>query len=139
MSTTPRDVNRGPRLLAAALLALTLLGGACKSADDGAPKAGASAAAAPATAETVRGACDRREREKVCSEYYGKLAKPEWIKGECAAQNAPLLTGACPKDGAVGRCSRGVGTGNRTDTVFYAPMTTDTVTAMCADGQVGAL
>jgi hypothetical protein len=87
-------------------------------------------------ADASRGACDRREKEHLCSEYYSAIAKPSWIKGECEAQGVPMLP-SCPAQAAAGRCSRGIGTANRTDTVFYAPMTKETVAAMCSDGVVG--
>lgn len=107
---------------------------ACKG--DGKKDAASSkpGAAAPA-ALASGGACDRRAREHVCGEYFGKLATAERVKAECAAMDAPVVA-TCPTEGAVGSCTRDVGTPQQTRTTFYAPMTADTVKAMCADGQV---
>lgn len=90
-----------------------------------------------AAADVLGGACDRREREHLCSEYRGKQARPDWVERECGAMRAPFLAGGCPAAGSVGRCTRGAGTASRTDTLFYPPMTRETVVAMCSDGVVG--
>lgn len=137
----PNPIRPGRRSCAwsaLALLALGLAAGACKSKPDGAaPEAAAKPGAAAAKAGALGGACDRREREKICAEYRGAYAKPAWVEKECAAQQVPFLPAGCPKDGAVGRCTRDAGTASQTDTLFYAPMTRETVTAMCSDGIVG--
>jgi hypothetical protein len=130
---------------ALALIAIGLTASACGSKRDGAPSETATAKAAPATATAAAkapadgalgGACDRREREKICAEYRGAYAKPAWVEKECVTQQVPFLPGGCPADGAVGRCTRDRGTPSQTDTVFYAPMTRETVVAMCRDGIV---
>jgi hypothetical protein len=77
----------------------------------------------------LAGACDRREKEKVCGEYHGG-AKADWVKDQCKAMSAPFVD-SCPKDGAVGRCVNEAGTAMEVHTVYYAPMTKETVTAMC--------
>ena len=90
-----------------------------------------------AASDALGGACDRREREHLCSEYRGKQARADWVERECGAQHVPFLAGGCPAEGSVGRCTRGTGTASRTDTLFYPPMTRETVVAMCTDGVVG--
>jgi hypothetical protein len=75
------------------------------------------------------GGCDRRAKEKVCGEYLG-AAKTDWVKKECEALGAPFVE-ACPKEGAVGRCVNHAGTAMEVHTLYYAPMTKETVTAMC--------
>lgn len=117
--------------LAAAALASPLA--ACKGdSKDAAPSK--KPTAAPAGATAAAGACDRRAREHLCGEYFGP-ATADWVKQQCAAMDAPVVA-TCPTEGAVGSCTREVGTPQQTRTVFYAPMTADTVKAMCADGKV---
>ena len=82
-----------------------------------------------AVANTMNGACDRREKEHLCSEYYGATAT--FIKGECTAQNVPFLEGGCPKEDLVGRCVRGAGGRNENHTLFYAPTTKETAGVLC--------
>ncbi|MBK7074505.1 MAG: hypothetical protein IPH44_19630 [Myxococcales bacterium] len=139
MPNPTRPARRSIAWPAIALLALGLAAGGCKSKPDDAPASPSAkpGAATKASGGALGGACDRREREKVCAEYRGAYAKPARIEEECAAQKAPFLAAGCPKDGAVGRCTRGAGTASQTDTLFYAPMTRETVTAMCTDGVVG--
>ena len=138
MPKPTRPDRRSPAWPALALLALGLAAGACKSKPEGAaPAAAARPGAAAAKPGALGGACDRREREKLCAEYRGAYAKPAWVEKECATQQVPFLPDGCPKEGAVGRCTRDAGTASQTDTVFYAPMTRETVTAMCSDGLVG--
>ncbi len=109
---------------------------ACKGGnkDDAASKK-PSAKPSAAAALTASGACDRRAREHLCGEYFGAMATADWVKQQCAAIDAPMVA-TCPTEGAVGSCTRDVGTPQQTRTVFYAPMTGDTVKAMCAGGQV---
>jgi hypothetical protein len=104
-----------------------LAAGGCKKKEDGKAQPGGQPAAA-AGGKSV-GACDRREKEHVCGEYRG-AAKLEWIKEQCKAMGAPFVE-SCPKEGAAGRCANEVGTPMEVHTVYYAPMTKETVTAMC--------
>ena len=90
-----------------------------------------------AVSDALGGACDRREREHLCSEYRGPAASAAGVERECGAMRAPFLAGGCPADNSVGRCTRGAGTASRTDTLFYPPLTRETVVAMCSDGVVG--
>lgn len=107
-----------------------LAAGGCKKKEDGKGQQGSGqAAAAAAAGGKVIGGCDRREKEHVCGEYHG-AAKLEWIKEECKAMGAPFVE-SCPKEGAAGRCANEVGTPMEVHTLYYAPMTKETVTAMC--------
>ena len=110
---------------------------ACKgdSKDAGAAKKPSDKPSAAPAALASSGACDRRARENLCGEYFGAMTTADWVKQQCAAMDAPMVA-TCPTEGAVGSCTRDVGTPQQTRTVFYAPMTGDTVKAMCAGGQV---
>lgn len=109
------------------------LGGCSKKEDREGGEKGAKAAKSGSSESG--GACDRREKEKLCGEYHGKTAKADWVKKQCEAMGAPYLA-ACPKEDSVGRCVQGAGTPQETQTVYYAPMTKETVTAMCSGGEV---
>jgi hypothetical protein len=118
------------------LAAVALLGvGGCgkKDKDDKEPAKGAPAAKADTGGKTA-GGCDRRTADALCGEYFG-MAKTDWVKKECEAYGGPFVE-ACPKEGAVLRCVMGGGTGQELHNLFYAPMTKEAATAMCAGGEV---
>ncbi|MBK9036931.1 MAG: hypothetical protein IPL61_37715 [Myxococcales bacterium] len=133
-SRSSRSSRARPGPLAVAALVALAATAACSSKDKDAPAAKASAGAAAKASAGPAGACDRREREHLCGEYHGAMAKPAWIKGECDAMKVPMVP-ACPAEGAVGRCARDVGTPQHTVTVFYPPLTAETGQAMCQGGQ----
>lgn len=121
-------------LVTLASSAVLCLGG-CNKTKEKESASGDKTATAASSAAVSGGACDRREKEKLCGAYFGKMAKADWVKGQCEAMGVPYVT-ECPKEDAVGSCVRDAGTAQETQTVYYAPMTMATVTAMCAGGEI---
>lgn len=64
------------------------------------------------------GACDRREKEFLCGEYYGKMATKDWVKEQCDYQKVPTLD-KCPTEGAIGRCVMFAGTAQELHEVWF--------------------
>lgn len=94
---------------------------ACGKDDKKKGEGGKSKATSGKTATASSGpvaACDRRAKEFLCAEYWGKGANKDWVKKQCDHYKVPTLD-KCPTDGAIGRCVRNAGTPGETQEVWF--------------------
>lgn len=112
-----------------------------KKKDKDESKSGGGAKNAAGQSLPAQGACDTREQNKLCTEYFGQPGGPTGMqpsqKSGCEANGGKPLD-KCPTEGALGRC---VSAEIRIQQVLmYPPMEQAHADAMCkgmGDGKLG--
>lgn len=77
------------------------------------------------------GACDRREKEHLCVEFWADHPVAEAVAKSCEVSHGIVSTEKCARTGAVGQCVSGRGTPTEIHTLFYPPLTSQTVSGLC--------